>query len=185
MPSSAPRGSSRHLVVGTDSATAAILAAGPVGFASVGSDQYVALAAVLALLVAVFLFLARIARLGFLADFLSSTVLVGFLTGVGIQVAFGQIGGMLGLEGTGHGTLGKIVADLQHIGETNFYALAIAVAVLVLIVGLKKLSPRIPGALLAVIGAMVVSWGDGSAVARRARARRHPERSADHWAAAH
>jgi SulP family sulfate permease len=67
-------------------------------------------------------------------------VLVGFLTGVGIQVAFGQIGGMLGLEGTGHGTLGKIIADLQHIGETNLYALVMAVAVLVLIVGLKKSS---------------------------------------------
>ena len=151
-------GSSRHLVVGADSATAAILAAGLVGLASVGSDEYVALAAVLAILVAVFLILARVIGLGFLADFLSSTVLVGFLTGVGIQVAFGQIGGMLGLEASGHGTLGKIVADLQHVGETNFYALGIAVAVLVLIVGLKKVSPKIPGALLAVIGAMVVSW---------------------------
>jgi MFS superfamily sulfate permease-like transporter len=118
----------------------------------------VALAGVLAILVAVFLFLARIARLGFLADFLSSTVLVGFLTGVGIQVAFGQIAGMLGLEAGGHGTLGKIVADLQHIGETNFYALGMAVAVLALIVGLKRVSPKIPGALIAVIGAMVVSW---------------------------
>ena len=151
-------GSSRHLVVGADSATAAILAAGLVGLASVGSDEYVALAAVLAILVAVFLILARVIGLGFLADFLSSTVLVGFLTGVGIQVAFGQVGGMLGLEAHGHGTIGKIVADLQHIGETNFYALAIAMAVLVLIVGLKKLSPKIPGGLLAVIGAMVVSW---------------------------
>ncbi|MCP3867316.1 MAG: SulP family inorganic anion transporter, partial [Gammaproteobacteria bacterium] len=88
----------------------------------------------LALMVAVFLILARVIWLGFLADFLSSTVLVGFLTGVGIQVAFGQI------------------------GETNYYALSIAVAVLVLIIGLKKLSPKIPGALIAVIGALVVSW---------------------------
>ena len=151
-------GSSRHLVVGADSATAAILAAGLVGMASVGSDEYVALAGVLAILVAVFLFLARVARLGFLADFLSSTVLVGFLTGVGIQVAFGQVGGMLGLDAHGHGTIGKILADLQHIGETNFYALGIAVAVLVLIVGLKRVSRNIPGALIAVIGALVVSW---------------------------
>ena len=152
-------GSSRHLVVGADSATAAILAAGLVGLASTGSDEYVALAAVLAFLVAGFLILARIVGLGFLADFLSSTVLVGFLTGVGIQVAIGQFGGMLGLEGTGHGTVGKVVDDLQHIGETNFYALTIAVVVLVMIVGLKKISPKIPGALLAVIGAVVVSWG--------------------------
>jgi high affinity sulfate transporter 1 len=154
-------GSSKHLVVGADSATAAILAAGLVGLASVGSDEYLALAGVLAILVAVFLFLARIARLGFLADFLSSTVLIGFLTGVGIQVAFGQIGGMLGLEAHGHGTIGKILADLQHIGETNFYTLGIAVAVLALIVGLKWVSRNIPGALIAVIGALIASWALG------------------------
>jgi SulP family sulfate permease len=151
-------GSSRHLVVGADSATAAILAAGLVGLASVGSDDYVALAAVLAIMVAVFLLFARVLGLGFLADFLSSTVLLGFLTGVGIQVSIGQIGGMLGLEGTGHGTLGKIITDLQQLGETNFYALGIAVAVLVLIVGLKKYAPKVPGALFAVIGAVILSW---------------------------
>ena len=151
-------GASRHLVVSADSATAAILAAGLVGLASVGSDEYVALAGVCAIMAAVFLFTARIIGLGFLADFLSSTVLVGFLTGVGVQVASGQIGGMLGLEAGGHGTIGKVAADLQHIGETNFYALAVAVAVLVVIVALKKISHKIPGALLAVIGALIVSW---------------------------
>jgi high affinity sulfate transporter 1 len=151
-------GSSRHLVVSADSATAAILAAGLVGLASTGSDEYVALAGLLALMAAGFLFLARIAKLGFLADFLSSTVLVGFLTGVGIQVALGQIGGMLGLEGTGHGTLGKIAADLEDIGETNTYAVTIAVAVLAVIIGAKKISPRIPGALIAVAGATAASW---------------------------
>ena len=75
-------GSSRHLVVGADSATAAILAAGLVGIASVGTDEYVALAAVLALMAAGFLIVARVIGLGFMADFLSRTVLIGFLTGV-------------------------------------------------------------------------------------------------------
>ena len=92
-------GSSRHLVVGADSATAAILAAGLVGIAAIGSEQYLALAGVLALMAAVFLILARVLRLGFLADFLSRTVLIGFLTGVGIQVALGQIARHVGLEG--------------------------------------------------------------------------------------
>jgi len=154
-------GSSRHLVVGADSATAAILAAGLVGIASVGSEQYLALAGVLALLAGVFLMLARVLRLGFLADFLSRTVLIGFLTGVGIQVALGQIGGMLGLEGGGHGTLGKLWHNLQHLGETNPYALATAIAALVLIVGLGKVSKNIPGALAAVIGAIIASWAFG------------------------
>ena len=154
-------GSSRHLVVGADSATAAILAAGLVGIAAIGSDQYLALAGVLALMAAVFLILARVMRLGFLADFLSRTVLIGFLTGVGIQVALGQIAGMLGLKSGGHGTLGKLWHNLQHLGEANRYELTIALAVLVVIVGLEKISKKIPGALIAAIGALVASWAFG------------------------
>ena len=154
-------GSSRHLVVGADSATAAILAAGLVGIASIGSDQYLALAGVLALMAAVFLILARVMRLGFLADFLSRTVLIGFLTGVGVQVALGQLGGMLGLEAGGHGTLGKLWHTLQHLGEVNRYELMIALAVLVVIVGLKKISKKIPAELIAVIGALVASGAFG------------------------
>ena len=151
-------GSSRHLVVGADSATAAILAAGLIGLASTGSNEYVALAGVLAFMAAAFLILARVIGLGFLADFLSRTVLVGFLTGVGLQVALGQISGMLGLKGGGHGTLEKIWSDIQQIEQINLYALATAVTVLVVIVGSKKLSKKIPGALIAVVGAIVASW---------------------------
>ena len=94
-------GSSRHLVVGADSATAAILAAALTGLAAAGSPKYVQLAGLAALLTGGLLLLARIARLGFLANFLSRTVLLGFLTGVGIQVAVGQIPDMLGIEATG------------------------------------------------------------------------------------
>ena len=151
-------GSSRHLVVGADSATAAILAAGLVGIAATGSDEYVALAVVLAFMAAAFLILARIIGLGFMADFLSRTVLIGFLTGVGIQVALGQISGILGLKGGGHGTLDKIWTDILQIEQVNVYALATAISVLVVIVGSKKISKKIPGALIAVIGAIVASW---------------------------
>ena len=151
-------GSSRHLVVGADSATAAILAAGLVGLASAGSDQYVALAAVLAFMAAGFVLLARVIGLGFMADFLSRTVLIGFLTGVGIQVALGQVSGMLGLKAGGQGTLPKIWSDLQQLDQINVYALAIALIVLLVIVGSKKVSKKIPGALIAVVGAIVASW---------------------------
>src|SRR5258706_2111292 len=154
-------GSSRHLVVGADSATAAILASALVGIAATGSEQYVALASVLALMAAGFLIVARLMRVGFLADFLSRTVLIGFLTGVGVQVALGQIGGMLGLHGSGHGTLEKLWHTLQQLGEVNRYELTIAVTVLVVIVGLKQVSKKIPGALIAAIGALVASWAFG------------------------
>jgi sulfate permease, SulP family len=154
-------GSSRHLVVGADSATAAILASALVGIAAIGSEQYLALAGVLALMAAVFLILARVMRLGFLADFLSRTVLIGFLTGVGVQVALGQIAGMLGLKGGGHGTLGKLWINMQQLGHVNRHELVIALTVLVVILGLKKVSKKIPGALIAAIGAIVASWAFG------------------------
>jgi sulfate permease, SulP family len=83
--------------------------------------------------------------------------LVGFLTGIGVQVALGEIAGMLGLAGGGHGALHKIMHDLRQIEQTNVYALAISVAVLVVIVGSKQISKKLPSALIAVIGSIVVS----------------------------
>ena len=94
-------GSSRYLVVAADSATAAILAGGVSGMAPLASAKYVALAGTVALLTAGFLLVARLLRLGFIADFLSQTVLVGFLTGVGFQVGIAVLGEMLGLEELG------------------------------------------------------------------------------------
>ncbi len=151
-------GASRHLVVGADSATAAILAAGLTGLAARGSPEYLALCGVLALMAAAMLIIARLIRLGFLADFLSRTVLVGFLTGVGIQVSLGEIGGMLGLPKAGNGPIGYLIHDLQHLQQTNFSTLAVAIGVLAIILGSQKISPKIPGALIAVIGAIIVSW---------------------------
>jgi high affinity sulfate transporter 1 len=151
-------GSSRHLVVGADSATAAIMAAGLVGLAMTASPEYVAYAGILSLLAAGMLILARIAKVGFIADFLSRTVLIGFLTGVGIQVAVGQIAGMLGIPGGGAGPVQKLITDFQQLGQTNPYTLAVSVAVLAIIVGCRKINKKIPGALIAVIGAIVVSF---------------------------
>ena len=151
-------GSSRHLVVGADSATAAILAASLTGLAVSGSADYVALSGILAVMAAGMLIIARLIRLGFLADFLSRTVLIGFLTGVGVQVASGQIRGMLSLPRGGHSTLGRLTHDLQHLQQTNWSALIITVAVLIIILGSRKISRKIPGPLIAVTGAIIVSW---------------------------
>jgi SulP family sulfate permease len=73
---------------------------------------------------AVLMFAARVLRLGFLADFLSRTVLTGFLTGVGVQVALLEVSGLLGLQRTSNDPLVEIVHDLRQIGDTNPYAVA-------------------------------------------------------------
>ena len=151
-------GSSRHLVVGADSATAAILAGGLAGLAVSGSDEYLALCGVLACMAAVMLIIARLIRLGFLADFLSRTVLIGFLTGVGIQVAGGEMGGMLGLPMVGYGAMSRLLHDVQHLQQSNWSTLITTAAVLIIIVGSRKISRKLPGPLIAVIGAITVSW---------------------------
>lgn len=151
-------GSSRHLVVGADSATAAILAAGLGGLAALGTPEYTALCGVTAIMAAGILVGARLIRLGFLADFLSHTVLIGFLTGVGIQVALGEIGGMLGLPKTGHGTVETLAHVVRHLPQTNYYTVITAASVLAVILLSRKISKKIPGPLIAVIGAIAVSW---------------------------
>ena len=90
-------GSSRHLVVAADSATAAIFSGALSHMAPVGGDRYMALVGMLTLETAALLLLARLFKAGFLADFLSRTVLVGFLTGVGVQVGVAMLGDMLGV----------------------------------------------------------------------------------------
>jgi SulP family sulfate permease len=151
-------GSSRHLAVGADSATAAVVAAGLAGMAVQGSSEWLALCSLLALMAAALMFLARVMRLGFLADFLSRTVLTGFLTGVGVQVSLLEVSGLLGLPRVGNDPLVQIVHDLRLIGETNPYALSVALAVLTVIIGGKRISEKIPGGLIAVLAAIAASW---------------------------
>jgi MFS superfamily sulfate permease-like transporter len=124
-------GSSRHLVVAADSATAAILAAAVAGLAAVGSAQYVRLAGLAALLTGAMLLAARMARLGFLANFLSRTVLAGFLTGVGLQVAAGQLPDMLGVTATGHQTVPRLVNTLRALPHAHGADVAVAAAIIV------------------------------------------------------
>jgi sulfate permease, SulP family len=158
-------GSSRHLVVSADSATAAIVAAGLTALSFVAyTPKYVALTSLVALAACGMLLLARIFKLGFLADFLSRTVLVGFLSGVGVQVALGELHGMLGVEKSGHGFLQQMLFTFQHVPDTQMTTLLISLAVLGIILGFEVLAPRFPGALLAVIAMTAASayfhWGD-------------------------
>src|SRR5256886_3912278 len=144
-------GSSRHLVVAADSATAAVLAAALAGLAVAGSPQYVRLAGLAALLAGGMLLLARAARLGFLANFLSRSVLVGFLTGVGIQVAAGQLPGMLGVPAAGRQTLGRVWDTLRALPDARAADVAIAAGGIVIVLAAPRITPRIPGPPIPVV----------------------------------
>ena len=156
-------GSSRHLVVGADSATAAILGAALAGLAAVGSPQYVRLAGLAALLAGGLLLLARLARLGFLANFLSRTVLIGFLTGVGIRVAAGQLPDMLGVTVTGKSTPAELLEVVRALPQVHGADVAVAAGVIAVVLAARVIDRRIPGLLIAVIAAIIVSRAAGLA----------------------
>ncbi|HTR96204.1 MAG TPA: SulP family inorganic anion transporter [Trebonia sp.] len=149
--------SSRHLVVAADSATAAILAGALAPLAVAGSERYVRLAGLAALLTGAMLLLARIVRLSFLANFLSRTVLVGFLTGVGIQVAAGQLPDMLGVMVTGTGTLSKLAGTVRALPHVHWADVAVSAGVIAVVLVIRAVSRRIPGPLIAVVMAIAVS----------------------------
>ena len=150
-------GSSRHLVVAADSATAAILAASLSHMAVPASEKYMALVGMVALLTAALLLLARIFKLGFLADFLSRTVLVGFLTGVGFQVSIAMLGDMLGVTTHSRRTLAQLWDVLEGLPQTNFPTLALSALVAGGILLGNRVVPRWPFSLFAVVASIAAS----------------------------
>ena len=150
-------GSSRHLVVAADSATAAILFNSLAGMAAPASHHYVALVGMVALLTAGLLLLARIFKLGFLADFLSRTVLVGFLTGVGLQVGISMLSDMAGVTVHAQRTLGQAWEIIQGLPRFNVPTLALSVLVVGVILCGKRVAPRLPFSLFAVVGTIAAS----------------------------
>jgi len=150
-------GSSRYLVVAADSATAAILSGGLIGMAPLGSARYVELTSLVALLTALFLLAARLLKLGFLADFLSQTVLIGFLTGVGFQVGIAVLGEMLGLEIASHRTIFQLRDVLHNLPHVHLPTVALSAVVVVGVLSLIRLFPKFPGPLVAVVCAVAAS----------------------------
>ena len=150
-------GSSRHLVVAADSATAAIFSSSLSRMAVPASEQYMALVGMVALLTAGLLLLAWIFKLGFLADFLSRTVLVGFLTGVGFQVGIAMLSDMIRVTAHSSRTLVQAWEILQSLPRPNLPTLALSALVTGSILLCNRVAPRLPLSLFAVVGAIAAS----------------------------
>ena len=115
------------------------------------------MAGLVALLTAGLLMLARLLKLGFLADFLSRTVLIGFLTGVGFQVGIAVLSEMLGVEVHGANPVGQLFQVLRQLPNTHIPTLCLSAGVVALVLVLHRFAPRVPGALIAVVGTIVAS----------------------------
>jgi SulP family sulfate permease len=150
-------GSSRHLVVAADSATAAIFASSLAPMAAHASERYMALVGIVTLLTSALLLVARVLKLGFFADFLSRTVLIGFLTGVGIQVGIAVLGDLVGIDTAARGTVPKLIEIVGHLGNANAPTLMLSILVIGAILAGRRFLPRFPVPLAAVIAAVAAS----------------------------
>jgi sulfate permease, SulP family len=150
-------GSSRHLVVAADSATATIFASGLAPLASAASETYMALVGMVALLTATFLLAARLFRLGFLSDFLSRTVLVGFLAGVGVQVGIAMVPDMLGMELTHRRAVLQVWEMATNLATAHAPTFALSALIVGGILIFRRVLPRFPAPLFAVLGTIAAS----------------------------
>ena len=150
-------GPSPILVLGPDSAFGPMIAATILPLAAGSEDQAIALAGMLALLVGAVTLGAGLLRLGFVADLLSNPVRTGYLAGLAVVILVGQLPALFGFSTDASGLVGEATAFVEGIGMTNPWALGIGVLSLAIILGLKRLSPRVPGIFVAVVVAIALS----------------------------
>jgi SulP family sulfate permease len=154
-------GANRFLSCGADSTITPIFAGGLALMATSGSPDYQLLAVALALEVGVLLVAGSLFRMGWIANLLSTPVMVGFLAGIAVHIMVSQLPGILGLESPDGPMLYRIAVLLQHLGDANIYTICIGLGVLALIAGSEAVSARIPGALIGlIVTTLAVLWGE-------------------------
>ena len=152
-------GSNRFLSCGADSTITPIFAAGLALVATAGSPEYQALAAALALTVGIILIVGSLFRLGWIANLLSTPVMVGFLAGISVHILVSQMPGVLGLPAPSGPMLDRIATLARHLGEANIYTVCIGFGVLAIVAGAEAISAKIPGALIGLVAATsAVIW---------------------------
>ena len=152
-------GPSKILVLGPDSALAGLIAATILPLAAGNADKAVALAGMLAILTGVLCILAGLARFGFITDLLSKPIREGYLNGIALTVLIGQLPKVLGFSVSGNNFLQETNSLMQGIwnGQINWTACAIGISCLIVIIGFRRWASRIPGVLIAVVGATIIA----------------------------
>jgi high affinity sulfate transporter 1 len=159
-------GPSRILVLGPDSSLAPLIAAVVVPLAADDPGTAIALGGMLAIVAGLVCLAAGALRLGFVADLLSSPVRFGYLNGIVMTILAGQLADVFGVSIDADSVFGDVRDTVRAVadGETNWWAFGIAVGAFAVIVGARRVGPRLPGALLAMGTAIaaVVMWDLGN-----------------------
>lgn len=151
-------GSSRQIVVGPEGSLSLLLATSLASLAVAGSAGYAALAAMTAVLVGGFAVVARVVRLGWIADYFSRAVLVGYLHGVAVVLIVGQLSKILGIPVTSNDTVEQLRELVTNLDDAQALTVVVGFLSIGLLLLLKSVAPRVPGALVVVVAAIVASW---------------------------
>jgi SulP family sulfate permease len=156
-------GSSRQIIVGPEGSIAALTATALIPIAAGDPERYASLAALLALLVGGVFLVARVVRLGWVADYLSRAVLIGYIHGVAVVLVCGQLGKLLGLDLDARDPLPQLTEVARELTSLSGSTVAVAVASLAPLLLLRWRFPTLPGPLLVVVLAVAASWTLGLA----------------------
>lgn len=153
-------GPSRILVLGPDSSLAPIIGAAIIPLAVDDPEQRLALAGLLAILVGLILIVGGLLKVGMVTDLLSKPIRVGYLNGIALVVIVGQLPKLFGFSVSGDGLIDDFSGFVEGLGDgkVNTAAAVLGVGSLALILGMRWRSPRLPGLLIAVVGASLIVW---------------------------
>ncbi len=142
---------SRHVVTGPSSTISAVTGSAVLLVTTSGSPEAVQLVAAITVLAGLLYILLYILKMGWISNFLSESVLTGFIFGIGIDVVIGQLKKITGTTQTGETAWQKLFSWIQSLPDTNIPTLILGVSLLILLVLLHRYAPRVPGALVAVV----------------------------------
>jgi high affinity sulfate transporter 1 len=154
-------GSSKQLVIGPEGSVSTLVGAVILPLAVAGSTHAAGLASMLALLVAVCFGLAWLLRLGWVADYFSQPVLVGYIHGVAVILVIGQLGKLLGQSIDAREPLPQLWEELRALGSVSGLTVAVASVALATLFLLRLFVPKLPAALIVVVASIGVSWATG------------------------
>lgn len=149
-------GGSKLLVFGAAGSVAAVSASVVGGLSGGDQDTAVALTVALAFATGAVFLVLGLARMGWMANFMSKAIMAGFIAGMSIQIIVGQFGKLFGVTLTGDNTFEKLWSTISQIGDWNWAAVTIGIGSLVLIFAIQRFVPKVPAAFAAVIVASVI-----------------------------
>ncbi|WP_439886921.1 SulP family inorganic anion transporter [Pseudomonas sp. MBLB4123] len=150
-------GSSWHLICGPTAAIAIVIFTSVSPFAAPGSDEFIARVLLLTFVAGLFQWLLGLLRFGALVNFVSHSVVLGFTLGAAVVIALGQLPNLLGISVPSQATaLATLLNIGEHLPETDWRALGLALFTLGLSLLIRRLWPRLPALLLGLVGGSLV-----------------------------